>query len=143
METQRPDHEDRGQTAIDFVAGMGVLMLAMIFVFLFVPSMFAPFFGGGIGDPVTADRAASHLVEDRLAKADAPNGVLSPAANESFFDSCEGEGWLQDELGIDQRSVRVEVGNGSCGPTPQDSVTVSKRFVVENGTEKMVYVKVW
>lgn len=139
---------ERGQTAIDFVVGMGVFLLAVGFVLMFVPSMFAPFFGGGIGDPVTADRATSYLVEERLAEEDAPVGMLSAEKNSTFFDDCwhenvqEETAWLRDELDV-ERSIQVEVGNGTCGLETSGSVTVSKRFVMIDGEGKLLRVRLW
>lgn len=139
-----PSHgRTRGQTPIDFVTGMGVFLLAMAFLFAFIPAMFAPFQQAGIGDPVTADRSVSYLVEERLAADDAPHGVISATENTSFFDDCTGEDWLQDELNIEQRSVRVSVGNGTCGPEPARSVTVSRRLVRVDGEYQVLKVELW
>lgn len=133
---------ERGQTAIDFVVGMGVFLLAVGFVLMFVPSMFAPFFGAGIGDPVTADRATSYLVEERLAEEDAPVGVLSADEVEAFFDGCDEE-FLREQLEIEHRAVQVELGDDDCGPDSSGSVTVSKRFVMVDGEGKLLRVRLW
>lgn len=133
---------DRAQTAIDFVVGMGVFLLAAAFVLLFVPSMFAPFFGAGIGDPVTADRAANYLVEDRLALEGEPTGVLSTEKQQSFFEDCD-EDALLDALAIEHRSVNVSVGDDTCGPEPEGSVTVSQRLVELDGEHTMLDVRLW
>lgn len=143
MRTRSPRPGGRAQTSIDFVAGMGVFLLAMAFTFMFIPSMFAPFFGVGIGDPITADRSANFLAEDRLAADNAPVGVLSAAENASFFSECDGVDWLRDELGIEGRSVRVSVGGGDCGPEPDGAVTVSQRLVVVDGDYVLLQVEVW
>ena len=141
--------DERGQTAIDFVVGMGVFLLAVAFVFAFVPSMFAPFFAPGIGDPVTADRAANYLAEDRLAVDDGVTGELDRDDVKDLLEACD-EDELQSVLGIELRNVQVELyavdeedPSYSCGPDPGGSVTVSERLVSLDGELKTLYVRVW
>lgn len=134
---------DRGQTPIDFMTGMGVFLVAMAFLAAFIPAMFAPFQQPGIGDPVVADRSASHLVAERLAVEDQSVGIVSPTKNASFFDNCTGADWLRSELNIDDRDIRVSVGEASCGPVPDQSVTVSRRLVRIDETYHILKVEVW
>ncbi|WP_449404306.1 DUF7287 family protein, partial [Halarchaeum acidiphilum] len=58
---------ERGQTTLDFTFGISVFLLTVIFVFSFVPGLLSPFAGSGSDHPVTANRIADDLVQDRLA----------------------------------------------------------------------------
>jgi hypothetical protein len=63
----RPQRKtSRAQTPLDFATGMGLFLLATLFVFVFVPGMFAPFSDTAREETVAADRVAD-LVAAELA----------------------------------------------------------------------------
>ncbi|WP_331232906.1 DUF7287 family protein [Natronorarus salvus] len=139
----------RGQTGIDFLVGATVFLIAVGFVFAFVPSMFAPFFTGGTGDTLTADRAATQLAEKELVVDPSSPAVLNESSVDEFFEGCtdeEDEGqYVADELGLGTDRVQVELGNDSCGDDPpaRSSVTVSQRYVSIDEDHHTLTVRVW
>lgn len=63
---------ERGQTAQDFVVGIGLFMLAIAFVFTYFPTLLTPYSGPvGQPGPEQADRIAATIVADL--EGDAPN----------------------------------------------------------------------
>lgn len=53
--------ERRGQTTLDFAIAMSVFLVALAFVFAFVPGMLQPFEGGGSEETTFGNRVASQL----------------------------------------------------------------------------------
>ncbi|MFC7234481.1 DUF7287 family protein [Halosegnis marinus] len=148
----------RGQTTLDFAVGVSVFLLTVGFVFLFVPSVFAPF-EVVQGTPVTADRAATHLVDGLLA-GESP-GALAPACTVGFFADAPRPGCpyspgpVSDALGLGDGSARVTVENGTGvvsyanttlarGPAdvPAEG-TVAVRTALLDGERYTVRVVVW
>ena len=76
----------RGQTVIDFAIAMGVFLVAVAFVFTFIPSLTTPFVEGNQDRSVTADRVASHLAQGALGDPADPF-VVDEACAEVFFDA--------------------------------------------------------
>ena len=62
--------DTRAQTPLDFAIAMGIFLVAVTFVFTFIPSMTTPFVEGNQDRSVTADRVAGHLTEDALGSPD-------------------------------------------------------------------------
>ena len=139
----------RGQTGIDFLVGATVFLIAVGFVFAFVPSMFAPFFTGGTGDTLTADRTATQLAEKDLVEDPASPAVLNQSKVDEFFEGCaeeEDEGqYVADELGLGTERIQVELDERTCGDDPpaRASVTVSQRFVSIDGDHHTLTVRIW
>jgi len=79
-----PRRSRRGQTTLDFAIAMGVFLLAVAFVFTFIPSLTAPFVDGNQEQTAVADRVASTLVEGSLAAPDEPY-VLNVTCTTGFF----------------------------------------------------------
>lgn len=75
----------RAQTTLDFAIAMGVFLLAVAFVFTFIPSLTAPFVDGNQEQSAVADRVASNLVEGSLADPDRPY-VLNVTCTTGFFE---------------------------------------------------------
>ncbi|MHC3437529.1 DUF7287 family protein [Natrialbaceae archaeon A-gly3] len=85
---------DRGQTTQDFAVGIGLFLLAMAFVFSYVPTLLTPFSaGGGTGDTAQADRIAATILEDY--STDEANQL-----NGSEFSDLESEDDLVEEFGL-------------------------------------------
>jgi len=57
----------RGQTTLDFATGASLFLLAVLFVFAFVPGILSPFTATAQEETVTANRAADVLTKDLLA----------------------------------------------------------------------------
>ena len=77
--------QDRAQTPLDFAIAMSIFLLAVTFVFTFIPSLTAPFVEGNQDKTVTADRVASHLAEGGLGDPAEPFVVDDNCAR-PFFD---------------------------------------------------------
>lgn len=57
--------DERGQTTQDFAVGIGIFLLAMAFVFSYVPTLLTPFSAGeGTAETAQADRIAATILED-------------------------------------------------------------------------------
>ena len=141
-----PDGASRGQTTMDFAAGISIFLVTVAFAFTFIPGIVEPFDGSGVGDPVTANRIADDLVADRLASPDEPYS-LNESAVDAFFDEPAS---LEDGLPIrDTTSVNVTLTNGtvlrSAGDPPPESasVTVAWRVVSYQGERADLVVRVW
>ncbi len=57
---------DSAQITIDYLAGIGIFLLAVVFVFQFVYGLFIPFQSGSDKATLAADRASTILVEQML-----------------------------------------------------------------------------
>lgn len=141
------ERDDRAQTSIDFVVGVGVFLLAVAFVLAFVPSMFAPFFGMGAGDALTADRSAAYLAENALVEDPSTSGALDRDAVDTFFHECS-SATLAQQLGVGTSAINVTIGNRSgtewaCGDRPAAAETVSNRIVTINENQYTLRVVVW
>ena len=107
--------QDRAQTPLDFAIAMGIFLLAVTFVFTFIPSLTAPFVEGNQDKTVTADRVASHLAEGGLGDPAKPF-VVNDSCAESFFDGTPAPshcGFSGDDLGkrvgVDTDRLQVNV----------------------------------
>jgi hypothetical protein len=148
---------ERGQTTIDFAAGMSVFLVTVAFAFAFVPGILTPFSGSGVGDPVTANSVADELAADRLAGPASPY-VLNETATVAFFTSNV---TLADSLTVGPYdSVNVSLENvtdpskdyltvdgerAARGAEVPDSgdVTVAWRVVTFRGERAELVVRVW
>ena len=85
--TDDRSRDRRGQTNLDFVVGVSLFIVAVIFVWLFLPNLFAPFTASGAhGDSVAADRAANRLANDVPGNGTGPSQV-DELCLVSFFNS--------------------------------------------------------
>lgn len=107
--------DERGQTAVDFLVGVGVFVLVLALVFAFVPELFAPF-DDDQARPLVADRSADRLVGS-LRGADLGPSTLSTDCTLAFFGAAGATGCgfdpaadLPDRAGIaDRYHVNVTV----------------------------------
>ena len=74
----------RAQTTLDFAIGMSVFLLAVVFVFTFVPGILEPFEEGPQEETAVADRVASQLVQASMADPERPYVLELPCTN-AFF----------------------------------------------------------
>lgn len=146
----------RAQTQIDFLIGMTVFLLAIGFVFSFLPTMTGPFEDTSGSDRQAAERSASHLAEYALGTAspdDAPqqSAVLDADCVTAFFEGAENDDCryesadLRTELGLDDPpNVQVSVDEQRRGgDNPTGNVAVSTRIVSVGGERHELVVKVW
>lgn len=158
----------RGQTTIDYSVGVGVFLLAVAFIFLFLPSVFAPFTAEGGDRLVLADRSADQLAADLLVETETNPTALNATCTVEFFDADGDVGACRyDEdgsdpaaaLGISQVGVDLNVtvrrtGGGirtvdgtrlAAGdePGPGDDVAVARRAVLLDGRQSRLVVRVW
>jgi hypothetical protein len=114
---------DRGQTTQDFAVGVGVFLLAIAFVFSFLPTVVTPFDSSvGGAETAQADRIADLIVHN--VSMDTPNEI-----NGSAFEDRYTEENLSAELGlrasssdnvvIDRVNVTVETLDGTIVSTSE------------------------
>lgn len=162
--------DDRGQTAIDFVLGMGVFMIAVGFTFGFLPTMIEPFTASASENGMVAERGAAQLAESTLVADPATPNVLNAACTFAFFAENETladqEGCRFDTTALDGalglhewQPVNVTVeADGSVaeleydgttelrrGPAPPDGedLAVAYRLVLLEGERLQLTVRVW
>ena len=150
---------------------MSVFLLTVAFVVAFLPGVFEPFTASGEGDVLAADRTASLLAGQLLAEPTSP-GALNATCTAEFFsegdqgmiDACRFTADAADldaALGLGPAtSVNVTIEeNGSvrsvtyggqpielragAKPPESESVVVSRRVVLLDGTESDLFVRVW
>jgi len=138
---------DRAQTVIDFAIGAGVFLLAVGFVFAFVPSLFEPFSTASGSSPIIADRSADHLTGSMLVADPANPSVLSAACTAAFFSGEEIEGAdcgfdpdddIGDLLGVGNNDVNVTIREPADSPStgPAQTQTVNDtEYTLTRGTE--------
>ncbi|WP_436929874.1 DUF7287 family protein [Halosimplex halobium] len=77
-DTHRVGADDRGQSVFDFSIGVSLFLVVVLGVIVFVPTAFGSFTsgaGGGAGDGLAADRAATYLSESALRDSGASVGL--------------------------------------------------------------------
>lgn len=156
---------ERAQTTLDFTVGMSIFLAVVVFVFAFLPTMFAPFDSHTGGDAATADRVADRLSADALVDSSSNPSVLNATCTTEFFDadgsvgSCRYSSDANDlptAVGVDDLvHVNVTVRNASgirtlgvplkAGDTPTsvDDPVVAKRVVLLSGEQDRLFVRVW
>ncbi|ELY85148.1 DUF7287 family protein [Natrialba taiwanensis] len=88
----------RGQTTQDFVVGIGIFILAMAFVFSFLPSLITPFDSSAGGAEIAqADRIADQVVTN-LSDSDRPNEINASEFEARYTGHSAAE--LRTELGL-------------------------------------------
>jgi hypothetical protein len=157
MPRDRTATPERGQTTMDFAAGVSIFLVTVAFAFAFVPGILTPFSGGGVGDPVTVNSVADELAADRLAAPESPY-LLNETATVAFFTNTTA---LEDRLTVGPYdSVNVTLENAT-NPThdylvidgqqatagdavpPDADVTVAWRVVTFRGERAELVVRVW
>jgi hypothetical protein len=81
----------RAQTTLDFAIGMSVFLLAVVFVFTFVPGVLEPFEAGPQEETTVADRVASQLVQTSMADPAEPYVLGLPCTNAFFNVTTPGD----------------------------------------------------
>lgn len=94
--TSNASGRDRGQTVQDFAVGIGIFLLAIAFVFSFVPSIITPFEDAGGAETAQADRIAATIVENTSTET---ANDLEWAALTTTYEGVDSEE-LADDLGL-------------------------------------------
>lgn len=153
---------DRGQTTLDFTVGVSVFLAILVFVFGFVPTMFAPFESDTGSDAATANRVADRLSADVLADTTREPSVLNETCTVGFFDADGGPpvagcrygtdaADLEMTLGVDSFihvNVTIENDSGTRlaageAPTSADDPVIAKRAVLLSDEQNRLFVRVW
>lgn len=123
---------ERGQTTQDFAVGIGVFMLAIAFVFSFVPSMLSPYDSGG-GESAQADRVAAAILENVTDEDGPRNHVNGSAFDDRIADHNSTE--LATDLGLrSTSSLAVDRVNVSLESVNQSSdLSRADRHVLGGG----------
>ena len=103
QQSEHRRHSDRAQTAQDFALGIGFFIVAVAFVFAFVPSMLTfTTADPGVKASSQADRASTSLIQN-LSTGDRPN-ELEGVRTAAFFNASANESDLQDDLALPNTS---------------------------------------
>ncbi|WP_135304516.1 DUF7287 family protein [Haloarcula amylovorans] len=118
----------RGQTTLDFAIGMSLFLAVLLFVFLFIPGILAPFTEGTQEETVVSNRVADQLTKSVLADPSEPF-VLEEYCTVAFFEGnspgqCSyGSGPVESQLGLDEKRQNLNVtvrGNVSAAGSGND-----------------------
>lgn len=120
----------RAQTTLDFAIGMSFFLLAVAFVFAFVPGMIDPFTGDTQEEMTVSNRLADRLATDALASPDEPT-ILNETCTRRFFDSSAAPGTCAfaadngdgpgDRLEVDDRlSINATITGDADGDDDAD-----------------------
>ena len=97
---------DRGQTQQDFAVGVSVFLLAVFFVFSFVPTTIAPTDANTESDAYVADRVAGSVLETVSEPSEANAVTVDRTAR--FFGNHSAEGSIQTNYSVaSPRQVNV------------------------------------
>ncbi|WP_222919418.1 hypothetical protein [Natrinema sp. SYSU A 869] len=105
---------ERGQTTQDFAVGIGVFLLAIAFVFSFLPSLVTPYESSGGAKTAQADRIADRIVDD----------LGTGSGNEINFTDYAGDDNLTEEVGL----------RASSGDVVYDNLNISIKYVNNSTT---------
>jgi len=132
----------RAQTPLDFAIAMGVFLVAVIFVFTFIPSMTTPYVEGNQDRSVTANRVADHLSEGALGDPADPFVLNDSCATDFFADtpnsSCGYSGSdFYERVGVndDRLGVNVTVEQVNTTASGDDRF----RTVCHNGSVGVIH----
>ena len=134
MERSHPP-DRRAQTTLDFAIAMGVFLLAVTFVFTFIPSLTAPFIDGNQEQSAVADRVASNLVEGSLADPNEPY-VLDVTCTNGFFDGTNESATDHCGYANDTTDYRERIG---VSDRPKVNVSLVRVNATTRETEPMCY----
>lgn len=160
---------DSAQISIDYIAGIGIFILAITFVFQFMFTIFAPFQSNSDEITLAADRASTIIVE-RLIKADRSgtlnvvdqgkldqfnNSKLNYSNQTTYKNTLSEIGLISREMSYDLNMTVSYPNNGTllyksgaALPTHTD-IAQTKRFVLitnsSTGYNQTAYisVRVW
>lgn len=103
-------YNDSAQTSLDFLVGVTIFLLAFIFVYSFIPGMFAPFNSNSDELTMTADRVAAMLVEVNLSQG-STGAKLPGIINNSLLTSFTSKLTGSDNLNFRKSLGLIRNGN--------------------------------
>lgn len=157
--------ESRAQTLNDFALGTSIFLFTVLFVFAFVPSIFAPFsLQVDTGDSIRVDRSAEYLTQSVLTDSD-KTMTLDSDCTEAFFSNttvsgCDyspasldtilgyGDNYqsvnvtIRTQSGTLATSNSVELARGDT-PSHQQQTTAISRIVLLDGETHQLVVQTW
>jgi hypothetical protein len=112
---------NRAQTPLDFAIAMGIFLVAVTFVFTFIPSLTTPFVEGDQDRSVAADRVASHLAEGGLGDPADPFVVDAECADDFFDGDANPDcgysgGTFYERIGVDGSRLNANVTINQINP---------------------------
>ena len=155
---------DCAQVTIDYIAGIGIFLLSVVFVFQFVYGLFIPFQSGSNEVTLAADRAGTVLVEQMLHAAGTTSmNVIDERKLSDFYielnnnetDALKKIGLFSDQMVFDLNVSVVNLTsnsliNQSGQALPQNTdIGQAKRMVLivnsTNGNQTYAFfsVRVW
>ena len=134
--------DSRAQSPLDFAIAMGIFLVAVTFVFTFIPSLTAPFVEGNQDRSATADRVASHLAEGALGDPADPFVVDETCATDFFADTSNSDcGYsgsdFYERVGVNGDRLRVNVTVEQVDP--DESGDARFRTVCHDDTDGVVH----
>lgn len=153
------EHSDSGQVSLDFLSGMTLFLLSLIFVFGFLSSTLVPFTTTSSGLLGVPARASENLYTEILTSNDLERGELNATVTENYFKNKDVE-QMKTDLGVPSvRTLNVTVTDttgdvitlggtdlekGNPIPSGVVSVVTRKRVAHMEGEGTVVLnVRVW
>jgi hypothetical protein len=125
--------DSRAQSPLDFAIAMGIFLVAVTFVFTFIPSLTAPFVEGNQDRSATADRVASHLAEGALGDPADPF-VVNDSCATVFFNTSTDDSNIPSGCGYSGNDTDERVGVN--GDRLRVNVTVEQVNVTADGDDR-------
>ena len=152
-------NDSKGQTSLDFIAGIGIFLSVFLFVFTFIPGMLTPFQSNSDELTMVADRAGITLVQNVLIDHPENPNIISEVKLNDMISQLNGPGSLdyrKNTLGIDSTArvyslnvtmVKMSGEDYKAGPEcPEGTINLgqSRRVVLtDSGAIGVLVVKVW
>lgn len=94
--------DENGQITLDYLVGITIFLLALVFVFQYTTGLFTPFESSSDEVTMIADRVATTVVEDRISSGDPQtcNIVSSNLLNNFFTQLNSSYSSTQNSLGL-------------------------------------------
>ena len=156
--------DNKGQMHIDYLIGIAIFLVSIIFVFSYTAGLFTPFQSNSDEVTLIADRISTNIIEQEMSAGNprTPN-LLNSTKVDNFFTqlnaSYEGtidyygmnSSFLSYELNITMQNISsgtIDYSEGKPLPT-QGNIGQTKRIVLVqnestgNEDQKMLAVRVW
>ncbi len=116
--------DNSGQMSIDYLIGITIFILAFIFLFTAIPSMFTPFQSNSDELTMMADRIAATLTEQTLAyRQSTSSPLMQSVVDKNLFDNTYKTNLdlLYNSVGLDRDKYHIEARLEWYGPNPLNS----------------------
>lgn len=103
--------DESGQITLDYLVGITIFLLALVFVFQYAAGLFTPFESSSDEVTMIADRVATTVVEDRISAGDSQtsNMVDSSLMDDFFTQLNTSYRSTQDSLGLNGTLFRYDL----------------------------------